>query len=91
MKNTLSQLTPTQRSLLIFLYNEQDTMIIDEGNLCAEYAKITDNPDFDIKDFLMDTLVLITRKLVKTNTHDTFYKITDAGKKLLKDSHNDIE
>ena len=39
----------------------------------------------------MDTLVLVTRKLVKINTYDTFYKITNAGKKLLENSHDDIE
>ena len=82
-------LTPIQKSILIWMYNNQTWQHIDSGNLIYAYGKITNNKDFNIQSFRMDVQALIINKYIKTHTLNTFYSITSEGIKQVQSELND--
>ena len=88
--NTKSNLTDTQRELLIWFYNNQQWQHIDQGNMMEAYVEITGDEDFPITDFLMDIQALVMAKYLRTHTLDTFYYITIEGKEFVNNSTNPI-
>ena len=84
--NTKTTLTHTQRLLLIWLYNQQKCLTIDEGNLLYAYKQITGEPDFKFHTFSADLNTLINLKYIQRHTTNTFYQITHIGKQFLQNS-----
>ena len=99
--NRKTELTQTQRSLLIWLFDatvpdlfEEQHLTwkyIDQGNLITAYKEIIGgNQSFLLNRFLDDMKALIINKFVRTHTMDAFYAITKEGIAYLEENHMPI-
>jgi len=84
------ELTPKQHSLLIFLYNNEEWVHIDQGNLLNHYEELHGTDFLSLHDFLADLQALIINKYVRTHTLDAFYQITQEGREFIKSSEEPL-
>ena len=95
------ELTDTQRSILIWLYDAQVPDLfdgqhltwqhVDQGNLINAYQEIIGEETFlALNNFLMDIQALIIAKYVRTHTMDAFYAITSEGITFLEENKEPI-
>ena len=85
MSKPSKELTDTQRSLLIWFFNNKESVTIDFGNILFAHGVITDDT-FDEKNECQPNLkVLMDKGFVSEEDPplDCFYYITDKGKAFL--------